>query len=58
MKDVRKRMTRREYKRMCEDFEDEGFMALKGLWNSANHRNLEERGAVTSKKGGTACCIT
>ena len=38
-------------KRLREEFEVGGFMALEGLWNIAEERLLEDRGAPRQKEG-------
>ena len=37
----RKRITRKDYKRLVNNFETEGLMARKGLWNLAKDKNNE-----------------
>ena len=40
----RKRITRNEYQRLLNNFEMEGLMAQKGLWNLAKEKIMKERG--------------
>ena len=51
LKDKRKRITWKEYKRMLNEFEMEGFMAQKGLWNLAREDILQDRGALPKGEG-------
>ena len=37
----RKRITRKECKRLLNDFDMEGLMAQKGMWNLAQEKNNE-----------------
>ena len=47
----RRRVTRKQCKRLREEFEVGGFMAQKGLWNIAKKRMLEGRGALPREDG-------
>ena len=49
-----RRITRKEYQRLMNKFEMEGFMAQKGLWNLAREKNLRERGALPKEEGDAA----
>ena len=40
-----------EYKRWTEEFEVGGFMAKKSLWNIAQKRMLDDRGALPKEDG-------
>ena len=51
LKDKRKRITWKEYKRLLNEFEMEGFMAQKGLWNLAREDILQDRGALPKGEG-------
>ena len=44
-------VTRKECYRLLEEFEVGGFMALKGSWNVAKRRMLEDRGALSKEDG-------
>ena len=46
----KKRITRKEYRRLLNKFEMGGFMAQKGLWNLARERMLQDRGALPKEK--------
>ena len=48
----KRRVTRKKYTRLWNEFETGGFMAQKGLWNVAREREkmLEDRGASPKKK--------
>ena len=47
----RKRITRKEYQRLVNKFEMDGFMAQKGLWNLAKEKILKERGELPKEEG-------
>ena len=47
----KKRITRKEYQRLVNKFEMEGFVAQKGLWNLAREKNLRERGELPKEEG-------
>ena len=47
----RKRTTRKEYQRLVNKFEMEGFKAEKGLWNFAKEKILRGRGELPKEKG-------
>ena len=49
MKGKKRRIARKEYERLKEEFEVGGFMAQKGLWNTARERMLEDGGALPKK---------
>ena len=42
----KRRVTRKECKRLREEFEVGGFMVQEGLWNVAKKRMLEDGGAL------------
>ena len=42
----KRRITRKDYRILWNEFETEGFMAQKGLWNVAREKLLEDRGAL------------
>ena len=44
-------ITREGHKRMRREFEEDGQMAKKGLWNMAKRRNMMERGVLTEEMG-------
>ena len=46
----KKRITRKEYKRLINDFELEGLRAQKGLWNLAREKILQKRGAIPKEE--------
>ena len=46
----KRRITRKEYQRLLNNFEVEGFDA-KGLWNLAREKILRERGALPKEEG-------
>ena len=48
---AKKRITRKEYKRLVNNFEMEGLMAQKGLWNLAKETTMKERGQVPNEEG-------
>ena len=43
MEEEKRRITREEYKRLLNNFEIEGLMVQKGLWNFGNRKNNEEK---------------
>ena len=47
----KERITRTEYKRLSSNFEMEGFMAQKGLWNLAKEKIMKERGELPNGEG-------
>ena len=47
----KRRITRKEYQRLLNKFEMEGFMAQKGLWNLAKEHILRERGELPKEEG-------
>ena len=47
----KKRITRKEYQRLLNNFEMEGLMAQKGLWNLAKEKTLKERGELQNEEG-------
>ena len=47
----RMRITRKEYKRLMNEFELEGLRAQKGLWNLAREKILQKRGAIPKEEG-------
>ena len=47
----KRRITRKEYKRLRNKFELEGLMAQKRLQNLAREKELQERGAVPKEEG-------
>ena len=51
LKGKKERVTRKECKRLREEFEVGGFMAQKGLCNIATKRMLEDRGALPREDG-------
>ena len=46
-----RRITRKEYQRLLNKFEMEGFMAQKGLWNVAKNKALQDRVAMPREEG-------
>ena len=46
-----KKNTRKEYQRLVNKFEMEGFMAQRGLWNLARNKTLQDRGALPTEEG-------
>ena len=44
-------ITRKEYQRLLNKFDMEGFIAQKGLWNFAREKILRERGALPKEEG-------
>ena len=49
-RDKKRRITRKEYQRLLNMFDMEGFMAQKGLWNLARNKALQGRGALPQEK--------
>ena len=47
----KRRITRKEYRRLLNKFQMEGFMAQKGLWNLARKSVLQDRGALPEEEG-------
>ena len=48
----RRRITRKDHRRLSNEFEMEGLMAQKELWNLAREREtLQERGAMSKEEG-------
>ena len=47
----KRRITRKEYQRLVNKFEMEGFMAQKGLWIFAKGKILRERGELPKAEG-------
>ena len=47
----KKRITRKEYKMLLNNFEMEGFMAQNGLWNLAKEKIIKERGELPNEEG-------
>ena len=45
------RITWKEYKRLLNEFEIEGFIAQKGFWNLARQKRLQDRGAWPKEEG-------
>ena len=48
---TKRRITRKENRRLSNEFEMEGLMSQKGLWNLARERRLRERGAMPKEEG-------
>ena len=48
---AKKRITRKEYKRLVNNFEMEGLMAQKDLWNLAKETTMKERGELPNEEG-------
>ena len=46
----KKRNTRKEYQRLVNKFEMEGFTTQKGLWNLARQKLLRERGVMPKEE--------
>ena len=51
MEGQKRTITRKGYKRLINEFELEGLMAQKGLWNFAREKRLQERGVVPKDEG-------
>ena len=49
----KQRITRKEYQRLLNNFEMEGIMAQKGLWNLAKEKIMKERGELPNEVGDT-----
>ena len=47
----KRRITRKEYQRLLNKFEMEGFTAQEGLWNLVREKVLRERGALPKEEG-------
>ena len=47
----KRRITRKEYRRLWNEIEMGGFLAQKGLWNLAREKMLEDRGALPKEEG-------
>ena len=47
----KRRITRKEYQRLLNKFDMEGFMAQKGLWKLARDKALQDRGALPREEG-------
>ena len=47
----KRRITRKEYQRLVNKFEMEGFMAQKGLWNLVREKVLRESGELPKEVG-------
>ena len=47
----KRRITRKEYQRLLNKFEMEGFMAQKGSWNLVREKMLRDRGALPTEEG-------
>ena len=50
-KDKGKEFTRKEYQRLVNKFDMEGFVAQEGLWKLARDKILRERGALPKEEG-------
>ena len=48
---AKKRITRKEYQGLLNNFEMKGLMAQKGLWNLAKEKIMKERGELTDEEG-------
>ena len=44
-------MTRKEYRKLWNQFETGGFRAQKGLWNVAREKMSQDRGALLQEEG-------
>ena len=51
MEGEQKSITRKEFKMLLNNFEMEGSMAQKGLWNLAKDKILKERGELPNEVG-------
>ena len=49
----KRRITRKEFKRWWNEFEMQGFMTQKGLWNVAKEKMLQDSGALPMGEGDT-----
>ena len=47
----KRRITRREHRRLLINFEIEGLLAQKGLWKSAMEKIMKERGELPNEEG-------
>ena len=47
----KKRITRKEYQRLLNNFEMEGLMARKGLWNLEKEKIMRDRGELPNEEG-------
>ena len=47
----KQRITSKEYHRLLNNFEMEGLMAQKGLWNLAKEKTMKERGELPNEEG-------
>ena len=47
----KEKITRKEYQRLLNKFEMEGFVAQKGLWNLFGEKVLRKRGALPKEEG-------
>ena len=47
----KRRLTRKEYQRLLNNFEMFGFVEQQGLWNLAREKILRERGALPKEEG-------
>ena len=47
----KRRITRKEYQRLLNKFEMEGFMARNGLWKLSKNKALQDRGALPREEG-------
>ena len=48
---LEEKITRKEYKRLLNNFEMEVFLAQKGLWNLAKEKIMKERGELPNEEG-------
>ena len=46
----KRRTTRKVYRRLFNEFESEGLMAQKGLWNLARKKRKQDRGALSGEQ--------
>ena len=51
MEGKKRRITRKVFQRLIHEFELEGLMTQKGLWNLAREKRLQERGAMPKEEG-------
>ena len=51
--DKKRRITRKEYRRLWNEFETGAFMAQKGLWNVAREKMVQDRGASLKEERDT-----
>ena len=47
----KKRIPRKEYRRLSNNFEMEDFIAQKGLWKMTNEKIMKERGELPNEEG-------